>query len=52
MEYDTFIIASLTLELVISPFLNRLSINSPLLFPELRQAMFVFARRERKSVRI
>jgi hypothetical protein len=47
----TFIIASLTLGLVISPFLNRLSINSLLLFPELRQAMFVRARKERKSVR-
>lgn len=53
-ERNTFIIASLTLALVISPFLNRLSINSVLLFPELRQAMLVVvrARRERMRVRI
>jgi len=35
----TFIIASLTLELVIKPPLKRLSISSLLVFPEHRQAM-------------
>jgi hypothetical protein len=36
----TFIIASLTLVLVINPFLYKLSINSAFVSPEHRQAMF------------